>query len=99
MATSVDTIDKKIDLLGDEMRSQTAALKGIQSNTEIQARVALQDQEARDRIYDRLAEGLLKLARVLGVGFLLIFILVSVAVLKTEMRFKGIGAEFQTGGK
>lgn len=79
-------IDSKLNSLGDEMKKQTHALNGIELNTKSMATVALADQEARDRIYDRLAEGLLKLSRVMAVGLFLFLLICTASLFKQEFH-------------
>lgn len=86
MNATIETLNTKLDNLGGEMRMQTNALANIDQNTKSMATVALQDQEARDRIYDRLADGLLKLARSIGLGTLIVLILALVATFKQEIH-------------
>lgn len=79
-------LDQKLDNLGDEMRKQTHSLSGIELNTKQMATVALADQEARDRIYDRLADGLLKLARVISCGLFLFLLMAAASFFRQEMH-------------
>jgi hypothetical protein len=100
MNATIESLDKKLDTLGGEMRTQTNALANIDRNTKAMAVVALQDQEARDRIYDRLADGLLKLARSIGVGVLVVMILALVATFKQELHANfGNNASIDIGSK
>lgn len=84
--TTLIVINDKLDSLGGEMKKQTLALSGIEMNTKSMATVALADQEARDRIYDRLAEGLLKLARVISCGLIVVLLLALVSIFKQEFH-------------
>lgn len=56
MAT-LEIINTKLDNLGGDMKIQTASLGAIEQHTKAIATVSMADQEARDRIYDRLADG------------------------------------------
>lgn len=83
---TIPILSDKLDNLEDEMKKQTQTLWNIDANTKSIATVALADQDSRDRIYDRLAEGLLKMARVIGVGMILILVLSIVATFKQELH-------------
>jgi hypothetical protein len=99
--TTLLIINDKLDELGSEMKIQTSALENISINTKRMAAVSLADQVARDRIYDRLAEGLLKLARVISwvmtVGFFLVFVLVIAAVYKQDLNLEIGGNKIEMG--
>jgi len=83
---NLEILDKKLDTLGSEMRVQTISLSGIESNTKAMVQVALSDQEARDRIYDKLAEGLLKLTKCISWCVVIVLVLAVVATFKQEIH-------------
>lgn len=97
--STFEIINAKLDGLGGEMKAQTATLTNIESNTKTLAVVATQDQEARDRIYEKLADGILRLARVMGWGLLIIMVIVLAAFFKQEInaKYDSQGASFKMG--
>jgi len=84
--SNLETLDMKLDNLGSEMRVQTISLSGIENNTKAMVQVALSDQEARDRIYDKLAEGLLKLAKCMSWCVVIVLALAIIATFKQEIH-------------
>lgn len=89
--TTLQTLDEKLATLGGEMKTQTQQLGNIALNTQTMAAVALSDQKARDEIYSRLADGLLKISRLVAGGFIVLLVLALIATFKQEVTgsFKG----------
>ena len=86
---SMTNVEGKLDFLGIEMQRQTVMMQGmntvlgeISNNTKSLSNSMEQDQAARETIYSRLTDGILKLARVLGVGMFLILSILCVALFK-----------------
>jgi len=90
-------LDQKLDSLGGEMKTQTQLLGKIEQSANTMATVALADQEARDRIYDRLADGLIKMARVIGAAVLLILVLTVLQTFKQELHSTFPGGSIDMG--
>lgn len=104
-------MEEKLDYLINEMRQQTTLIQGVHStlkdlnssNKEISsyskslAASAISDSKARSEVYSQLTNGILKLARVLGIGMFLILCLLCVALFKLNFVAEHAGSTLKIG--